>query len=237
MITHTLLNEHHSCNDALIIKPRFPGPGTARYSLLGNGAVAAVAATQISHGGLIGNTQAFPAPYSEGGITGVAYNFQGQLLVGATAGEALANVKLSNIIGRCWFWHNFAGFVLYGDPTVTLHGTIAGAVPPAAQYMPLHHTGANTATPSPPPTGALPPTRPPAETRAPSARPSATPTEATALPETRSPSARPTEIPMQAEYRWMTTARCGAECFSYAHRLQLQCKPATPSYSSSSNYR
>ncbi|MAI78542.1 MAG: hypothetical protein CL917_06365 [Deltaproteobacteria bacterium] len=100
------------------------------YALLKNGAIGTIGATVISHGPG-GPNPAITHPASEGGNAGMSYSFmQGMAQQNLSAGDALAQVKRdTNLYGRCWYWHNMATFVLYGDPEVGLAQHAISPVP------------------------------------------------------------------------------------------------------------
>ena len=61
----------------------------------------------------------------------MAYNFM-KLLVQPekTVGDSLSDMKRdTDLYGRCWYWHNMAGFNLYGDPEVSLFDSAPQSTP------------------------------------------------------------------------------------------------------------
>jgi len=53
-----------------------------------------------------------------------------------SVGQALMEIKRDNTLyGRCWYWQNFTGFNLYGDPEVSLYSTAAQNVPLTAPHI------------------------------------------------------------------------------------------------------
>ncbi|HJO24662.1 MAG: C25 family cysteine peptidase [Myxococcota bacterium] len=111
------------------------------YALLKNGAVGTIGATAISHGPG-GPNPPITHPSSEGGNAGMAYSFM-QFLgqQGMTVGDSLAEVKReTNLYGRCWYWHNMAGFNLYGDPEVSLLDSAPEAPAAVPVLSPAAHT-------------------------------------------------------------------------------------------------
>ena len=127
------------------------------YTLLRNGAVGTVASTVVSHGGLLSYGQQLTDVAAAGGITGMSYRFNQHLIDGLSTGKSLSMLKQNSIIGRCWYWQNYVGFVLYGDPTIRLGANADDAVDTSGQSrrcttirpQPLARQ-ARTVTPSPP---------------------------------------------------------------------------------------
>ena len=96
--------------------------------------------TAVSHGGLLSTGQKLADACSAAGNTGMSYRFHAGLIAGKTTGDALADLKRTSVVGRCWYWQNYAGFVLYGDPTVRLGANAdEDAVVPSAQFRPVWH--------------------------------------------------------------------------------------------------
>jgi len=99
------------------------------YALLKNGAIATVGATEESHGP--GSPVDLTSASHESGISGMAYHFMRRVGVdGQTVGDALMEIRRDQTLyGRCWYWQNFVGFNLYGDPEVSLYDTADVSVP------------------------------------------------------------------------------------------------------------
>ena len=99
------------------------------YSLLINGAIATVGATVISHGP--GSPVDLSSPAHLSGNAGMGYAFTRKVAVDRlSVGQALMEIKRDHTLyGRCWYWQNFTGFNLYGDPEISLYSTAAQRVP------------------------------------------------------------------------------------------------------------
>jgi hypothetical protein len=99
------------------------------YSLLINGAIATVGATVISHGP--GSPVDLSSAAHLSGNAGMGYAFTRKVAVDRqSVGQALMAIKRDHTLyGRCWYWQNFTGFNLYGDPEVSLYSTAAQNVP------------------------------------------------------------------------------------------------------------
>ena len=112
------------------------------YSLLKNGAIGTVGATVISHGPG-GPNPPITHVSSEGGNAGMAYHFMDRLAFqGLPVGDSLAEIKRDlDLYGRCWYWHNMAGFNLYGDPEVSLYDSAAPVPEPRAAVLALGALG------------------------------------------------------------------------------------------------
>ncbi|HIB85071.1 MAG TPA: hypothetical protein EYO59_10895, partial [Chromatiaceae bacterium] len=91
------------------------------YALLKNGAIGTVGATAISHGP--GSTVDLQDSAHFAGNAGMAYYFMKHILEDRmTNGEALVYLKMNNTLyGRCWYWQNYVGFNLYGDPEISIY--------------------------------------------------------------------------------------------------------------------
>ena len=105
------------------------------YSLLINGAIATVGATVISHGP--GSPVDLSSPAHLSGNAGMGRAFTRKVAVDRlSVGQALMEIKRDNTLyGRCWYWQNFTGFNLYGDPEVSLYSTAAQNVPLTAPHI------------------------------------------------------------------------------------------------------
>jgi hypothetical protein len=86
------------------------------FTLLQNGCVGTIAATRVSWY-YIGQTT-YAGSHSNAGM---AYEFSKRIVnEKKEAGEALSLVKSSIDPGYNWFWQNWLGFNLYGDPSIGL---------------------------------------------------------------------------------------------------------------------
>ena len=100
------------------------------YALLKNGAITTIGATRVSHG------PGSPVDLHNdsghhGGIVGLGYWFWERVInQEETVGKAFMGVKQDNTLyGRCWYWQNYTGFNLYGDPEISLYSHATDAVP------------------------------------------------------------------------------------------------------------
>ena len=53
----------------------------------------------------------------------MAYAYMSRIVTDKmTMGQALMDLRATNtLFGRCWYWQNYVGFNLYGDPEVSLY--------------------------------------------------------------------------------------------------------------------
>ena len=104
------------------------------YSLLVNGAIATVGATEISHGP--GSPVNLTSDAHKSGNAGMGYAFNLAVVEGYSVGDALMNVRENaELYGRCWYWQNQLGFNLYGDPEVGLYDSDSTNVPTLPFFM------------------------------------------------------------------------------------------------------
>ena len=100
------------------------------YALLKDGAIATLGATRVSHGpGSPVDLQNDPGHHA--GIVGMGYWFWERVIYQQdSVGNALMGVKQDNTLyGRCWYWQNYTGFNLYGDPEISIYSHAIDAVP------------------------------------------------------------------------------------------------------------